>query len=150
MRRNKNSFNQLFVQVKLVRDKNRVDRIVKSPAEAIQEVKLMLADMDREFFAGIYLSARNSVNCIQNISIGTANASIVSPREVFKTAFLTNSISLIVLHNHPSSDVTPSDDDIKLTKRLDEAGKLLDVELLDHIIIGSNGAHFSMKTRGLL
>jgi len=82
------------------------------------------------------------------VSIGSLDASIVHPREVYKVAILANSSSIIVCHNHPSGDPTPSREDINVTKMLKEAGELLGIPVLDHIIVGSEGAYYSLKERG--
>ncbi len=102
---------------------------------------------DREFLIGLYLNSRNQVIAYHVISIGTVNSTIVHPREVFKLAIMKNSCSVIIAHNHPSGGLDPSDADIKTTKRLIAAGKILGIELLDHIIITPAGKTFSIKKR---
>ena len=96
------------------------------------------------------LSARNQVIRLQVVSVGSLNNSIVHPREVFRPAIAAGAASLILVHNHPSGDVEPSVDDVALTNRLVEAGSLLGIEVLDHVILGGNGssAYRSMKTAG--
>jgi DNA repair protein RadC len=101
----------------------------------------------REHFAVFFLDSRNQAIKKEIISIGTLNASLVHPREVFESAIKTNTASIILVHNHPSGDTGPSNEDIKLTKRIAEAGKLLGIEVLDHIIITTDG-HLSMKEEG--
>ena len=81
---------------------------------------------------------------IHLISIGSLNAAIVHPREVFKAAILNNAASIILLHNHPSGDTKPSKEDISLTKRLSDVGKMLQIEVVDHVVLGNN--YCSMKT----
>jgi len=103
----------------------------------------------RECFGVVYLSTKNKAIHSEVVSIGTLNASIVHPREVFRPAILRSSNSVIVVHNHPSGDPTPSNDDIELTKRLVEAGKILGIELLDHVIVG-NGGFVSLKEREVI
>jgi DNA repair protein RadC len=78
------------------------------------------------------------------------NSSIVHPREIFKVAILSNSATIIIFHNHPSGHVEPSEEDITITKRLKECGKLMGIELLDHIIIGSEDRYCSLKEKGIL
>ena len=102
---------------------------------------------DREFLIGLYLNSRNQVIAYHVISIGTVNAAIVHPREVFKLAIMKNACSVIIAHNHPSGGLDPSDADLKITKRLIAAGKILGIELLDHIIITPAGKTFSIKKR---
>lgn len=94
------------------------------------------------------LDVKNRVIGIHTVSIGNLNSAIVSPREVFKAAILANAASIIVGHNHPSGDVTPSPEDIQVTTTLQQAGKLLGIEVLDHIIVGEEGAHTSLKQMG--
>jgi DNA repair protein RadC len=101
-------------------------------------------DRMKEHLWCVYLNARNVIIKIELVSLGTLNASIVHPREVFSPAITSKSASLIMGHNHPSNDTAPSSDDIEITKRIKEAGRLLGIELLDHIIIGSN-KHFSNR-----
>lgn len=105
---------------------------------------------DREHLFVMYLSTKLRVCGFENISIGTLNTALVHPREVFKGAILNNAASVIIVHNHPSGDVNPSDADIQITQRLKEAGKILGIELLDHIILGFSGAYYSMSVQGQL
>lgn len=100
-----------------------------------------------EKFGIFTLNTKNKVNGAHIVSVGTINASIVHPREVFKTALLDNANSIIAFHNHPSGDTTPSNEDIDITERLVKAGELLGVKLLDHIIIGDS-TYTSMKELG--
>jgi len=96
----------------------------------------------------ITLDTKNFITGIFTVSTGSLNSSIVHPREVFKRAILQNAASIIICHNHPSGDPTPSQDDINTTKRIYDAGKILGIELLDHIIIGDN-RYISLKERGV-
>ena len=89
----------------------------------------------KEHFKLVLLNTRNKIIGISTISIGTLNASLVHPREVFKDAIVHSASSIILVHNHPSDDPDPSDDDVTLTQRLAEAGRLMGIEVLDHIII---------------
>jgi len=95
----------------------------------------------------ITLDTKNNITGIFTVSTGSLNGSIVHPREVFKRAVLQNAASIIICHNHPSGDPTPSQDDINITKRIYDAGKILGIELLDHIIIGDY-KYTSLKERG--
>lgn len=95
----------------------------------------------KEHLVVLYLNARNQLIHKETISVGTLNASLVHPREVFKPAIDHLAASIIVAHNHPSGDVEPSEGDLNLTKRLDEAGKLLGIDIIDHIIITKNNYH---------
>ena len=107
------------------------------------------ANLDREAFSVILVGARNQLLRLAVISVGTLTASIVHPREVFKPAIRCGAASVILVHNHPSGDSEPSEDDLGLTKRLVKAGQLLGIEVLDHVILA--GKQFlSLKTRGVL
>jgi DNA repair protein RadC len=139
MKRRKTRYNNLKCRVYLVREglaKREV--IITKPADVFNLVKEELGSSDRERFLSIMLSTRNAVIAIETISIGTLNASLVSPREVFKGAILVNACSVVISHNHPSGSTEPSEEDLKITKQLKEAGTLLGIELLDHIIVGHN------------
>ncbi len=103
----------------------------------------------REHFVVLYLNARNQLVHKELISIGTLNASLVHPREVFKPAIDCLTTAVIAAHNHPSGDPEPSEDDLEITKRLREAGKILGIELLDHVIVTKNG-FVSLKERGII
>jgi len=102
----------------------------------------------KEYFMGLHLDGKNRIVAIEVISIGSLNQSIVHPREVFKTALLSSAAAIILLHNHPTGDPTPSREDIEITRRLKEAGELLGVKVLDHIIVGET--YVSFVERGLL
>lgn len=104
---------------------------------------------DREQVAVIFLSTPNNVLGVNICSSGTLNTSMVHPREVFKPAILANSARIILVHNHPSGDCCPSNEDFKVTERIKKAGTLLGIELLDHIIVSSAG-YYSMQEMGIL
>ncbi len=104
---------------------------------------------EKERFFSIMLNTKNRVIGIEEISVGSLNSSIVHPREVFKTAVRKSAASIIVAHNHPSGETSPSREDIEVTRRLCEAGRLLGVELLDHVIFG-DGEILSLKQKGLM
>ena len=103
---------------------------------------------DREHFCCLHLDARNQVNALEIVSTGSLNASLVHPREVFKAAVLNNAASVILAHNHPSNDTTPSREDVELTRRMVSAGEIMGIEILDHIIIGPE-RFLSMKESNL-
>ena len=102
----------------------------------------------KEYFFAIHLDGKNRICCIDEVSVGSLNQSIVHPREVYKTALLSSAAALILLHNHPTGDPIPSREDLEITRRLKEAGDLLGVKLLDHIIIGDS--FLSFVSQGLL
>ncbi len=106
-------------------------------------------DRLKEHFWSIGLNARNVVEYIELVSLGTLNASIVHPREVFRLAIQKSACSIILSHNHPSGEARPSEDDLTLTKRLQNAGEILGIEVLDHIIITDND-FFSLKESELI
>lgn len=102
----------------------------------------------KEYFFAIHLDGKNRICCVDEVSVGSLNQSVVHPREVFKTALLSSAASLILVHNHPTGDSTPSREDISITSRLKEAGEIIGVKLLDHIIIGDS--FLSFASQGLL
>jgi DNA repair protein RadC len=103
----------------------------------------------KEQFITLHLDGKNRIICMDVVSIGSLNQSIVHPREVFKTACISNAAAIICLHQHPSGDPTPSSEDIAITRRLKEAGEIMGIKLLDHIIIGQD-EYLSFVERGLL
>jgi len=104
---------------------------------------------DREIFICLHLNIKNSLLTWEVVSVGSLNFSVVHPREVYKGAILSNAASIIFCHNHPSGDLEPSPEDIAVTKRLQDAGKLLGIQVLDHIIFGEE-SFVSLKERGIL
>jgi DNA repair protein RadC len=107
-------------------------------------------DRMKEHFWVIGLSTRNAIQYIDLVSLGTLNASLVHPREVFRFSILKAVSSIILSHNHPSGDPEPSEEDLRITKRLVEAGKIIGIEVLDHIVIGSRDSFCSFKERGII
>ena len=95
----------------------------------------------KEHFMALHLDGKNRINCIEVVSVGSLNQTIVHPRELFKSALISSAAALILIHNHPSGDTTPSREDIVITKRLKEAGELLGIKILDHLIIGDGKFH---------
>lgn len=122
---------------------------IRSPNNVVETARYFIADDDREVFLVIGLNNKNQVNCAYRCHVGSLNASIVHPREVFKVLFLNNCASFVIAHNHPSFNVSPSSEDRNVTKRLFECGKLLGVELLDHLIV-SPSSYYSFKEEGYL
>ncbi|MCY3682323.1 MAG: DNA repair protein RadC [Gemmatimonadetes bacterium] len=120
-----------------------IDKPVTSPAEVLPELR-HIRDLKQEHFVTIFLNARNQVIKTETISIGSLNASLVHPREVFAPAVGISAASVILGHNHPSGDVTPSREDIELTRRMVQAGEIMGIEVVDHLIIGSE-RFISMK-----
>jgi DNA repair protein RadC len=122
---------------------------IKQPKDAVSLVMEEMRYFREEHLRVIMLNTKNVVISMKDVSIGSLNSSIVHPREVFSEAIRKNSASIIVCHNHPSGDPTPSKEDINVTERLKECGKLLGIELLDHLIIG-NGSYISLKEKCIL
>ena len=120
-------------------------RRVESPEDAADLMKDFLEDLDREQVMLLCLNTKNEPTHISTISTGSLTSSIVHPREVFKTAIIANANQIMIFHNHPSGDPTPSNEDLAITKRLQEAGDLMGIELLDHIIIGDQGRFESLR-----
>lgn len=106
--------------------------------DAYKILKEIIGDADRENFACLYLDRKNKVISAEIISVGTLDSCIVHPREVFKAACILNAASIIVAHNHPSGDVSPSTEDLTLTQTLKNADKIMGITILDHIIIGDD------------
>lgn len=144
---------QLLASVELGRrisNLNYDDRyVIRSPEDGAKYVMNDMRFLTQEHFVALYLNTKNQVLHKQTIFIGSLNASIVHPREVYKEAFRHSAASLICMHNHPSGDPTPSREDIEVTKRLAECGKIIGIELLDHLIIGEN-KFVSLKEKGYL
>ena len=140
-----------IVSIKMVKESSFLyqTRQILSPNDAYEMIKEQLEGLDREQFIIACLNTKNEPTNISVVSVGTLNKAIVHPREVFKTAILSNAASIMAFHNHPSGETTPSQQDIQLTNRLYEAGELLGIKLLDHLIIG-DGTFTSLKEKGYL
>jgi len=120
---------------------------IRGPGDLSDLLQQELGDLDREHFLGIYLDARHRVTAVRTISVGTLNASLVHPREVFRPAVNLQAAALVVAHNHPSGCPQPSGDDLELTRRLVRCGRLLGIELLDHFVVG-DGEPVSIREYG--
>lgn len=140
-----------IVSIKMVKDSSikYANRQIGSPFEAFILVKDLLEGCDREKLLAICLDTKNQPTNISVVSVGSVNASIVHPREVFKTAILSNSSKIMLAHNHPSQILKPSSEDKLITKRIQDSGEILGIELLDHIILGDN-EYFSFKENCIL
>ena len=122
---------------------------ISSPMDAADLVREDMKFLKQEVLKLIMLNTKNCVLFTKDIFIGGLNSSIVHPREIFSEALRFNSASIIVCHNHPSGDPSPSDEDINITLRLKECGRLMGIELIDHIIIGGN-SYVSLKEKGII
>jgi DNA repair protein RadC len=125
-----------LVQLKIVKESVlEYNTALSSPEAAFEMLRGLIGDSDRESGVVICLDSKNRPTSFQIVSTGSINSSIMHPREVFKCAVLSNSTSIIIGHNHPSGDLTPSPDDIEITKKLLEAGRILGIRLQDHLIL---------------
>jgi len=122
---------------------------IQSPEDVSNLVMEEMRFFDREHFRVLLLNSKNKVLSCETISIGNLNSSLVHPRELFKMAIKRSARAVVLLHNHPSGDPTPSREDIEVTERILNAGNLLGIDVLDHIIIGDN-IYFSMKEKGII
>lgn len=122
---------------------------ITSPTDIVDLLMLDMTHLKKEHFKIVMLDTKNQVIGIEDISVGSLNSSIVHPREVFKEAIAKSSASIILVHNHPSGDPTPSKEDIAITRRLIEGGDILGVKVLDHIIIGNN-KYISLKEKDII
>lgn len=123
--------------------------VIRSPQDGANYVMEAMRHLNQEHLAVLFLDSKNQIIHKQTIFIGSLNASIVHPREIFREAVKRSAASIICAHNHPSGDPTPSEEDIHVTKRLVEAGKIMGIELLDHLIIGDR-KFTSLKEKGYL
>ncbi|MEK7510068.1 MAG: DNA repair protein RadC [Patescibacteria group bacterium] len=124
-------------------------KVIISPRSLYELVRPKIRGYAKEHFLVLSFDTRNKLLGIDTISIGTLNASLVHPRETFDIAIRRHAAHIIVAHNHPSDDTDPSEDDLEITKRLAQAGKILGIELIDHVIISQIG-FLSFKEKGLL
>ena len=136
-----------IVQLPLVREAK--GSRVRTPAE----VALLCADLKdlaQEAFHVLVLNAKNNLIERQMVTMGIADASLVHPREVFRTAIQCNASGVLLVHNHPSGDPTPSAEDIRITRQLIEAGKIIDIKVLDHVIVGRNSGESNNDGQGFI
>ena len=122
--------------------------VIDSAKDAVAQLSDM-RDLKKEHFVVLYLNAKNQLVHKETISMGTLNANLVHPREVFEPALKYSAAQIIAAHNHPSGDPKPSEDDLEVTKRLTEAGKMMGIEVMDHVIISKN-SYFSFKEEKIL
>lgn len=122
--------------------------IVKKPKDVVNQVT-EIRKHRKENFVVLYLNARNEVIHKETVSIGTLNASLVHPREIFQPAVAKSAASVILTHNHPSGNTSPSEDDIEITRRMVKAGEIMGIEVLDHVIVSERG-YRSLKEEGLM
>ena len=142
-------FNAFCVRVILVREGRPRTYPTFTSSGAVYRMFRSLCDLDRELFLSLLLDAKQRLTGVGLVSVGTLDASLVHPREVFKPAVVGNAASVICLHNHPSGSPAASREDFEITSRLAEAGRVLGIPLLDHLILGVDG-YTSFKDRGWL
>lgn len=129
------------------RYRGKAPKPVRGPDDVVALIGKRLRDQAREHFLVILLNTRHEAIAVETVSIGSLNASIVHPREVFRPAVLASAASVIIAHNHPSGDPEPSEEDLSITRRLAEVGELLGIRLLDHVVIAKRGV-VSLRERG--
>jgi len=133
------------VAIRYVGAKRRAPAKITRPEEVAQYLRRRIRDDAREHFVAIYLDGRHRPIADSIVSIGTATASLVHPREVFQPAIAIGACAVLIGHSHPSGDVSPSREDLEVTKRLAEAGRILGVTLLDHVVWTRGGAFHSIR-----
>lgn len=141
------------VKMQLVKESRVLfDAKVSSPAVVAKMIKQMTDGSDRELVYVVSVDSKNKPIATELISMGGVNSSIVDIGNIFKHALLANATGVIIAHNHPSGDVTPSVEDIRITKRIEEAGKLLSLPLLDHVVVGDmeTDVYYSFLENGRL
>ena len=145
--------NQLdMASVRLVKDKPLMSKTpIRSPEDAVKALGEYLCQMDREVICVINLRTDGiPINC-SVCSMGAIDQAIAHPREIMKTAILSNAVNIVMMHNHPSSNLNPSKEDSMITDRMLKAGELIGIQLVDHIIVGgSNENYFSFREKGLM
>ena len=138
-------------RVALVREGgyNASHNVIRTPEDVVNILSAEYAEAAVEVVKMLALDTKNKIIGIFDISTGSLNASIIHPRDVFQRAVLLNCASILLIHNHPSGDPTPSPEDVSLTKKLVDAGKIMDIAILDHVVIG-DGRFVSFKEKGLI
>ena len=121
---------------------------VRSPADVAQLLMAAMSNLEQEHFKVLMLDTRNRLLADETVYVGSLNASHIRVGEVFRSAIRRNAAAIIVVHNHPSGDPTPSPEDVKVTRQLAAAGSMMDIELLDHLVIGQR-RYVSLRERGL-
>ncbi len=135
------------VAVRYVGRSARIAASIRGPLDVVEFLRRVVRDDAREHFVALYLDGRHRPIAHQVVSIGTASASLVHPREVFQPAILVGACAVIVAHNHPSGDPTPSREDCEITQRLAQAGALLGVSLLDSLVFTRSGEFVALRER---
>ncbi len=131
------------------RYRGKAPKAIRGPDDVVALVGRKLRKDPREHFLVLLLNARHEVMGVETVSIGSLNASLVHPREVFRPAIINSAASIVLAHSHPSGDPEPSEEDLAITKRLVQCGELLGIAVLDHVIVASRGV-VSFRSRQLL
>lgn len=139
-----------IITVRLVKEARVPTVTVSSPADLAAFVRPLYADYPYEVFGVVLLNSANKVTGFSIVTTGILNSSLVHPREVFQRALLNNAAGVILVHNHPSGSLEPSGEDIRITRQLVEAGRILGIPVHDHVIITPDGGSVSFAERGLL
>jgi DNA repair protein RadC len=126
------------------------DRQLRQSRDVADLMAGVVAGLDREAFFVVLVDGKNRVSAINLVSLGSLTAALVHPREVFKVAIAGSAAALVLVHNHPSGDPTPSAEDLSLTRRLCEVGDLVGIKVLDHLVLGDRGRFRSLADDGLL
>lgn len=139
-----------IISMRIVRDATvAAPTRVRAPQDVARLLEERYADADREILVVVILDTKNQVLAINPTFVGSLNGAMVTMREIFKAAVMLGAASIIVAHNHPSGDPSPSPEDIAITRQIVQAGKLLEIEVLDHLIIGAVGRFASLREQGL-
>lgn len=140
------------VEIKMVKEKTLFPRhTIVSPRDAVQLLRDRFANLDRESLVVLNVDIQGNVTCMNTVSTGTVSGTLFSPREVYKSAILSNSSGVILIHNHPSGNPKPSSEDMLVTRRMSESSKIMDIRFLDHIIVaGGTGEYYSFMEQGEL
>ena len=140
------------VSIRLVKDAPLYsDKPMNNPARVVEALGKELCEMDREVMYVINMKTNSVPINVSIVSMGTLNASLITPRELFKCSILSNAASILLVHNHPSGSLEPSLNDLQLTQRLQQAGELMGIEVLDHIIVGGgHSRYFSFAEANLM
>lgn len=139
--------NEVRVIVVRERASKAATQAVDGPKEAYALLARRACRLDREHFFVVHLDARSNPLSVETVSIGTASASLVHPRECFKAAILVGASAIVLAHNHPSGNADPSPEDLQTTRRLVRAGNIMGIAVLDHLILDGRGSFVSLKER---
>lgn len=140
------------ISVRVIRERRQTvaENVITGPRAAATILADLMEGLDREHFIALILDSKNRVIGMHVVAIGLLNEALIHPRETFKVALIMGAAAILVGHNHPSGDPTPSPEDIAMTQRLVDAGRLLGVDVIDHIIVGVPGAYRSLRELGYI